>query len=171
MVSPSDSLATGIKIDVVMISKMQVIRRNSISGKHIEQTQPGIRYETGARQPSRQKAQGVMITATRRRAVIAAPIIAPPRAAEVDSRTRELLRGAIVPTLLRLAWPNILVMLAQASTGLIETWWVSHLGTDALAGMALVFPVVMLMQRDPTAPKCGTLGTGADARKVTRASP
>ena len=66
--------------------------------------------------------------------------------AEVDSRTRELLRGAIVPTLLRLAWPNILVMLAQASTGLIETWWVSHLGTDALAGMALVFPVVMLMQ-------------------------
>ena len=48
--------------------------------------------------------------------------------------------------MLRLAWPNILVMLAQASTGLIETWWVSHLGTDALAGMALVFPVVMLMQ-------------------------
>ena len=87
-----------------------------------------------------------MITATRRQAVIAAPSAAPPRAAAVDSRTRELLRGAIVPTLLRLAWPNILVMLAQASTGLIETWWVSHLGTDALAGMALVFPVVMLMQ-------------------------
>src|SRR5499433_517551 len=69
-----------------------------------------------------------------------------PRATEVDARTRALLGGAIVPTLLRLAWPNILVMLAQASTGLIETWWVSHLGTDALAGMALVFPVVMLMQ-------------------------
>ena len=71
---------------------------------------------------------------------------APRRATKVDSRTRELLRGAIVPTLLRLAWPNILVMLAQASTGLIETWWVSRLGTDGLAGMALVFPVVMLMQ-------------------------
>jgi putative MATE family efflux protein len=87
-----------------------------------------------------------MITAASRQAVIAAPVVAPPRAAEVDSRTRALLRGAIVPTLLRLAWPNILVMLVQASTGLIETWWVSHLGTDALAGMALVFPVVMLMQ-------------------------
>jgi Na+-driven multidrug efflux pump len=37
-------------------------------------------------------------------------------------------------------------MLAQASTGLVETWWLSHLGTDALAGMAVVFPVVMLMQ-------------------------
>src|ERR1041385_1430331 len=68
------------------------------------------------------------------------------QAAEVDPRTRELLSAAIVPTLMRLAWPNVLVMLAQASTGLIETWWVSRLGTDALAGMALVFPVVMLMQ-------------------------
>src|SRR5215470_3466698 len=66
--------------------------------------------------------------------------------AKVDPRTHRLLHGPIIPTLLRLAWPNVLVMLAQASTGLIETWWVSHLGTDALAGMALVFPVVMLMQ-------------------------
>jgi putative MATE family efflux protein len=48
--------------------------------------------------------------------------------------------------LLRLAWPNMLVMLAQASTGLIETFWVARLGTGALAGMALVFPGVMLMQ-------------------------
>ncbi|MET0507116.1 MAG: MATE family efflux transporter [Burkholderiaceae bacterium] len=57
-----------------------------------------------------------------------------------------MLQGPIVPTLLAMAWPNILVMLAQASTGLIETWWVSHLGTDALAGMALVFPGFMMMQ-------------------------
>ncbi len=35
-------------------------------------------------------------------------------------------------------------MLAHASTGSIETWWLSHLGIDALAGMALVFPVVMV---------------------------
>lgn len=64
----------------------------------------------------------------------------------LNPRTRMLLEGAIVPTLLRLAWPNILIMLLQASTGLIETWWVSRLGTDALAGMALVFPVFMMMQ-------------------------
>ena len=61
-------------------------------------------------------------------------------------RTRMLLAAPILPTLLRLAWPNMLVMLAQAATGLIETFWVSRLGTDALAGMALVFPGVMLMQ-------------------------
>ncbi len=58
----------------------------------------------------------------------------------MSDRTRRLLHGPVVPTLIGLAWPNILVMLAQASTGLIETWWVSRLGPDALAGMALVFP-------------------------------
>ncbi|HEY0420525.1 MAG TPA: MATE family efflux transporter [Acetobacteraceae bacterium] len=63
-----------------------------------------------------------------------------------NPRTLLLLHGPIIPTLLRLAWPNILVMLAQASVGLIETWWVSRLGTDALAGMALVFPGFMMMQ-------------------------
>lgn len=61
-------------------------------------------------------------------------------------RTRALLHGAILPTLLRLAAPNVLVMVAQAATGIIETWFVARLGTDALAGMALVFPFVMLMQ-------------------------
>lgn len=63
-----------------------------------------------------------------------------------NPRTRLLLEGRIVPTLLRLAWPNVLIMLAQASVGLIETWWVSRLGTAALAGMALVFPGFMMMQ-------------------------
>ena len=78
--------------------------------------------------------------------------IAPARPAEpepppeaMSARTLLLLNGPIVPTLLRLAWPNVLVMLAQASTGLIETFWVSRLGTDALAGMALVFPGFMMM--------------------------
>jgi MATE family, multidrug efflux pump len=34
----------------------------------------------------------------------------------------------------------------SGAQGLIETWFVSKLGTDALAGMALVFPGVMPMQ-------------------------
>jgi putative MATE family efflux protein len=66
--------------------------------------------------------------------------------AELSQHTRRLLHDPIVPMLLRMAWPNILIMLAQASSGLIETWWISRLGTDALAGMALVFAPVMLMQ-------------------------
>jgi len=60
----------------------------------------------------------------------------PKAAAPMNARTLMLLSAPIVPTLLSLAWPNVLVMLAQASTGLIETWWVSRLGTDALTGMA-----------------------------------
>ena len=67
-------------------------------------------------------------------------------AAAMNPRTRLLLQGPIIPTLLRMAWPNVLVMVAQAATGVIETWFVAKLGTDALAGMALVFPGVMLMQ-------------------------
>jgi putative MATE family efflux protein len=71
---------------------------------------------------------------------------APAASRPLDPRTRLLLEAPIAWTLLRLAWPNITVMLAQASIGLIETWWVSRLGIDALAGMALVFPGFMLMQ-------------------------
>src|SRR5258706_16185624 len=66
--------------------------------------------------------------------------------AALNPRTRLLLEGPIVPTLMRMAWPNILVMVAQAATGLIETWFIARLGTDALAGMALVFPGFMMMQ-------------------------
>jgi putative MATE family efflux protein len=63
-----------------------------------------------------------------------------------DPRTRALIEGPIVKTLVRLAAPNVLVMLAQTSVGLIETYFVGKLGTDSLAGVALVFPIVMLMQ-------------------------
>ncbi len=44
-----------------------------------------------------------------------------PERAAMSPRTRLLLEGPIVSTLLRLAWPNVLVMLVQAATGLIET--------------------------------------------------
>src|SRR3954451_13545156 len=75
-------------------------------------------------------------------AVSASPVASP----VLDPRTRRLLEAPIARTLLGLAWPNVAVMVAQASTGLIETFWVSRLGTDALAGMALVFPGFMMMQ-------------------------
>jgi putative MATE family efflux protein len=65
---------------------------------------------------------------------------------ELSPRTRHLIEAPIAPTLLRLAAPNVLVMVVQASVGLIETYFVGKLGTDALAGVALVFPVLMLMQ-------------------------
>lgn len=80
-------------------------------------------------------------------------------AAALNPRTRMLLEAPIASTLLRLAAPNVLVMLAQAGVGLIETYFVGKLGTDALAGMALVFPVVMLMQMM----SAGAIGGGVAA--------
>ena len=64
----------------------------------------------------------------------------------LDPRTRALIEAPIAPTLLRLAIPNVVMTLVQASTGLIETYFIGRLGTDALAGVSLVFPGVMLMQ-------------------------
>ena len=64
----------------------------------------------------------------------------------MDARTRMLLEAPVVPTILRLAMPNVIVMVVQASIGLIETYFVAKLGLDALAGMALVFPLFMLLQ-------------------------
>jgi len=84
--------------------------------------------------------------------------------AAMNPRTRALLEAPILPTLLRLGAPNVAVMLAQASVGLIETWFVGKLGTDALAGMALVFPLVMLMQTT----SAGAMG-GAIASAIARA--
>jgi putative MATE family efflux protein len=57
-----------------------------------------------------------------------------------------VLDGPVVPTMLRLAVPTTLVLVVQTLVGVAETWFVGFLGTDALAGVALVFPVLMLMQ-------------------------
>lgn len=64
----------------------------------------------------------------------------------MDPRTKALLEAPIAPTLLRLAIPNIVTTTVQAATGLIEAYFIGFLGTDALAGVALVFPGLMLMQ-------------------------
>jgi MATE family, multidrug efflux pump len=86
-----------------------------------------------------------------------------------DPRTVALLDGPIASTLVRLAAPNMLVMLAQTTVGLVETYFVGKLGTAALAGVALVFPVVMLMQMM----SAGAMGGGissAIARALGRGS-
>jgi Na+-driven multidrug efflux pump len=54
----------------------------------------------------------------------------------MDPRTAMLLEAPVGPTILRLALPNVVVMVVQASIGLIETYFVAKLGLDALAGMA-----------------------------------
>jgi putative MATE family efflux protein len=66
--------------------------------------------------------------------------------ARMLARRQTLLTGAILPTMLKLAIPTLIVLVVQTMVGIAETYFVSFLGTDALAGVALVFPVLMLMQ-------------------------
>src|SRR6185437_10239035 len=75
-------------------------------------------------------------------AVLRRAPLAPGARSAPDPRTRELIEAPIVRTLARLATPNVLVMLFQSSVGLIEAYFVGRLGTDALAGVTLVFPVL-----------------------------
>ena len=56
-----------------------------------------------------------------------------------------LLTGPVLPTLIKLALPTMLVLVAQTAVNIAEAYYVGFLGTDALAGVALVFPIFMLM--------------------------
>src|SRR3989449_2543180 len=64
----------------------------------------------------------------------------------VAARTQKLLEAPIVPTLLRLAAPNVAVMAAQALVSTCEVYFIGWLGSEALAGVAMVYPLIMLMQ-------------------------
>ena len=57
-----------------------------------------------------------------------------------------LLSAPILPTLLRLTAPNLAAMLVTALVAIFETIYVGILGTTQLAAIALVFPLIMLMQ-------------------------
>ena len=57
-----------------------------------------------------------------------------------------LATAPILPTLLRLAAPNVLAMVMSVLVGIAETKYVGLLGTAPLAAMAVVFPFGMLVQ-------------------------
>lgn len=65
-------------------------------------------------------------------------------ASTLGRQSDPLLSSPILPTVLRFALPNMLAMLAAALAAIAETAYVGRLGTASLAGMALVFPMVML---------------------------
>jgi putative MATE family efflux protein len=56
-----------------------------------------------------------------------------------------LLTAPIGPALLRLAGPTTAVMALQILVAMADIWFMGRLGTDALAGIALVFPFMALM--------------------------
>ena len=61
------------------------------------------------------------------------------------ARTQMLLEAPIFPTLLRLAAPNVLNLLAFAGMILFDGYFLGRISTNALAGASLAFPWVMLI--------------------------
>ncbi|OYU15876.1 MAG: MATE family efflux transporter [Alphaproteobacteria bacterium PA4] len=70
-----------------------------------------------------------------------------------------LLTAPILPTLLRLALPNMGAMLAGSVAAIAETAYVGRLGVPALAGMAVIFPIIMLQGML----SAGAIGSGVSA--------
>ena len=75
-----------------------------------------------------------------------------------SSRTISMLNGDILPLLARMASPNILAFVVQASVSMVEVYYIGKLGTIPLAAIALMFPGLMLMR---------TLSGGAMGGAVT----
>ncbi len=69
-----------------------------------------------------------------------------PVARPMAARTTLLLEGPILPTLFRLAAPNVMNLLAIAGMITFDGLFLGRLGPDALAGVSLAFPFVMLIQ-------------------------
>jgi putative MATE family efflux protein len=86
------------------------------------------------------------------------------RSATLAPQARRLLEGPVLPTLLRLAAPTVALMLLQGVIAAGEAAFVGRLGSAALAGVSLSFPLVMLM----TTLSAGAYGGGV-ASGVARA--
>src|SRR5258706_489921 len=70
-----------------------------------------------------------------------------------------LLHAPILPTLARLAAPGMALALFQTAVSVADTYYIGRLGTEALAGLALVFPMVMLLQMT----SAGAMGGGVSS--------
>ena len=63
----------------------------------------------------------------------------------MDPRTQRLLEAPLLPLILKLAAPNVSGFLAQSAVILVEVWMIGQLGTEPLAAIALVFPLLILL--------------------------
>jgi putative MATE family efflux protein len=79
--------------------------------------------------------------------------------APVSSRTERFLAAPILPTLARLSAPGVLLVLFQSMVSVGDTYFVGRLGTEPLAGLALVFPLIMLLQMT----SAGAMGGGVSS--------
>lgn len=81
-----------------------------------------------------------------------------------NARTQAILTGTPLKVLVMLAAPSSTAFLIQALVSMSEVYFVAQLGTTALAAMAIVFPLLMLLQMM----SAGALG-GAVSSAIARA--
>ena len=81
-----------------------------------------------------------------------------------SSRTERLLSAPVLPLILRLSAPGLLLVAFSTMVSVGDTYFVGRLGTEALAGLALVFPMLMLLQMT----SAGAMGGGV-ASAIARA--
>ena len=83
----------------------------------------------------------------------------------LDERANQMMSGPVLMLLLRMATPQAMGFLVQSSVSIAEIWFIGKLGTASLAAMALVFPLLMLMQM-LSGGAIGGAVTGSTARKL-----
>ncbi len=64
----------------------------------------------------------------------------------MDKRTQEFLTKPVMPLLIRMSAPNTVAFFIQSIVVLTEVWFISKLGTNSLAAVALAFPLLMITQ-------------------------
>lgn len=98
-------------------------------------------------------------------AALTAPLASSaPAPSTMNARTQQMLSGPMLPTLLRLATPNVIGLFATTVMIGYDGYILGRLGANALAGVALVFPLSMLMLQM----SAGGIG-GATTAAVARA--
>ncbi|WP_144037367.1 MATE family efflux transporter [Sphingomonas sp. TZW2008] len=86
------------------------------------------------------------------------------------ARATLLREGPVLSTLIRLTLPNLIALCSATIVSIAETAYVGSLGVASLGGVALVFPIFMLMQMLSAGAMGGTV-SGAISRALGRGDP
>src|SRR6185436_11147706 len=103
-------------------------------------------------------------TPARNRHPCYAHVMSTPSGPAFSSRTERLLSAPVLPMILRLSAPGLLLVAFTTLVSIGDTYFVGRLGTEPLAGLALVFPMLMLLQMT----SAGAMGGGV-ASAIARA--
>lgn len=88
-----------------------------------------------------------------------------PAVSASDARGAMLRHGPILATLTRLSLPNLIALCSATVVSIAETAYVGSLGVASLGGIALAFPIFMLMQMLSAGAMGGTI-SGAISRAL-----